>query len=97
MTYSLFGRLLHTFDHCPTHHGWCNGSYWYCLQLKPGHQIPSPSELMGKILIKNKKGPTPKPPAPPKKTEEETHAENTGENIHRFSYKPNLPNISWIS
>lgn len=27
-----------------------------CLvQLKPGCQIPSPSELMGKILIKNKK------------------------------------------
>lgn len=25
------------------------------VQLKPGCQIPSPSELMGKILIKNKK------------------------------------------
>lgn len=25
------------------------------LQLKPGCQIPSPCELMGKILIKNKK------------------------------------------
>ncbi|KAM9356001.1 1-phosphatidylinositol 4,5-bisphosphate phosphodiesterase beta-2 isoform 2-T2 [Pholidichthys leucotaenia] len=29
--------------------------------LKPGQQIPSPSELMGKILIKNKKGNTAKP------------------------------------
>ncbi|TTC73825.1 1-phosphatidylinositol 4,5-bisphosphate phosphodiesterase beta-2 [Bagarius yarrelli] len=48
--------------------------------LKPGHQIPSPAELMGKILIKNKKGPTgaAKPP-PQKKTQEEGHAENTGE------------------
>lgn len=27
----------------------------YLVQLKPGCQIPSPSELMGKILIKNKK------------------------------------------
>ena len=31
------------------------------LQLKPGQQIPSPSELMGKILIKNKKGSHEKP------------------------------------
>ncbi|CAL8286146.1 unnamed protein product [Lota lota] len=31
--------------------------------LKPGHQIPSPSELMGKILIKNKKGSHDKPAA----------------------------------
>uniref|UniRef100_A0A3Q3GKV2 Phosphoinositide phospholipase C n=1 Tax=Labrus bergylta TaxID=56723 RepID=A0A3Q3GKV2_9LABR len=29
--------------------------------LKPGQQIPSPSELMGKILIKNKKGSHAKP------------------------------------
>ncbi|KAM6969637.1 1-phosphatidylinositol 4,5-bisphosphate phosphodiesterase beta-2 isoform 2-T2 [Tautogolabrus adspersus] len=29
--------------------------------LKPGQQIPSPSELMGKILIKNKKGSEAKP------------------------------------
>uniref|UniRef100_A0A8C5GYX7 1-phosphatidylinositol 4,5-bisphosphate phosphodiesterase n=1 Tax=Gouania willdenowi TaxID=441366 RepID=A0A8C5GYX7_GOUWI len=29
--------------------------------LKPGQQIPSPSELMGKILIKNKKGSHDKP------------------------------------
>uniref|UniRef100_A0A1A7YH78 Phosphoinositide phospholipase C n=1 Tax=Iconisemion striatum TaxID=60296 RepID=A0A1A7YH78_9TELE len=29
--------------------------------LKPGQQIPSPAELMGKILIKNKKGHTEKP------------------------------------
>lgn len=29
--------------------------------LKPGQQIPSPSELMGKILIKNKKGNVAKP------------------------------------
>uniref|UniRef100_A0A672I515 1-phosphatidylinositol 4,5-bisphosphate phosphodiesterase n=1 Tax=Salarias fasciatus TaxID=181472 RepID=A0A672I515_SALFA len=29
--------------------------------LKPGQQIPSPSELMGKILIKNKKGSHEKP------------------------------------
>ncbi|XP_041828054.1 1-phosphatidylinositol 4,5-bisphosphate phosphodiesterase beta-2 [Melanotaenia boesemani] len=29
--------------------------------LKPGNQIPSPSELMGKILIKNKKGSHEKP------------------------------------
>ncbi|KAL1257395.1 hypothetical protein QQF64_010639 [Cirrhinus molitorella] len=27
--------------------------------LKPGHPVPSPSELMGKILIKNKKSSTP--------------------------------------
>lgn len=31
------------------------------LQLKPGHQIPSPAELMGKILIKNKKSSHEKP------------------------------------
>lgn len=30
-------------------------------QLKPGQQIPSPSELLGKILIKNKKGGQDKP------------------------------------
>ncbi|XP_069580378.1 1-phosphatidylinositol 4,5-bisphosphate phosphodiesterase beta-2 [Brachyistius frenatus] len=35
--------------------------------LKPGQQIPSPSELMGKILIKNKKGSHDKP-AQTKKT-----------------------------
>uniref|UniRef100_A0A3P8U145 1-phosphatidylinositol 4,5-bisphosphate phosphodiesterase n=1 Tax=Amphiprion percula TaxID=161767 RepID=A0A3P8U145_AMPPE len=35
--------------------------------LKPGQQIPSPSELLGKILIKNKKGSHGKP-APAKKT-----------------------------
>nr|XP_019940270.1 PREDICTED: 1-phosphatidylinositol 4,5-bisphosphate phosphodiesterase beta-2-like [Paralichthys olivaceus] len=35
--------------------------------LKPGQQIPSPSELMGKILIKNKKGSHEKP-AQTKKT-----------------------------
>ncbi|XP_014835853.1 PREDICTED: 1-phosphatidylinositol 4,5-bisphosphate phosphodiesterase beta-2 [Poecilia mexicana] len=35
--------------------------------LKPGQQIPSPSELMGKILIKNKKGSHEKP-AQAKKT-----------------------------
>ncbi|XP_061105892.1 1-phosphatidylinositol 4,5-bisphosphate phosphodiesterase beta-2 isoform X2 [Conger conger] len=36
--------------------------------LKPGHQIPSPSELMGKILIKNKKNSAPKQePEAPKK------------------------------
>lgn len=34
-------------------------------QLKPGHPIPSPSELMGKILIKNKKS-----SAPPSKPEQ---------------------------
>ncbi|KAL0169480.1 hypothetical protein M9458_034076, partial [Cirrhinus mrigala] len=27
--------------------------------LKPGHPVPSPSELMGKILIKNKKSSAP--------------------------------------
>lgn len=32
-----------------------------CIKLKPGQQIPSPSELMGKILIKNKKGSHEKP------------------------------------
>lgn len=37
------------------------------MQLKPGQQIPSPSELMGKILIKNKKGSHEKP-AQTKKT-----------------------------
>lgn len=31
------------------------------IQLKPGQQIPSPSELLGKILIKNKKGSHGKP------------------------------------
>uniref|UniRef100_A0A8C7RU74 Phosphoinositide phospholipase C n=1 Tax=Oncorhynchus mykiss TaxID=8022 RepID=A0A8C7RU74_ONCMY len=40
-------------------------------QMKPGLQIPSPAELMGKILIKNKKGSHGKPSqACPKKTEE---------------------------
>ncbi|KAM6912530.1 1-phosphatidylinositol 4,5-bisphosphate phosphodiesterase beta-2 isoform 1-T1 [Xenentodon cancila] len=34
--------------------------------LKPGQQIPSPSELMGKILIKNKKGSHDKPAQPKK-------------------------------
>ncbi|GAA6108595.1 1-phosphatidylinositol 4,5-bisphosphate phosphodiesterase beta-2 [Tachysurus ichikawai] len=47
--------------------------------LKPGQQIPSPSELMGKILIKNKKGPTGPAKPPPKKTQEESPAENGGE------------------
>ncbi|CAB1335109.1 unnamed protein product, partial [Coregonus sp. 'balchen'] len=38
--------------------------------LKPGLQIPSPAELMGKILIKNKKGSHGKPSqTSPKKTE----------------------------
>nr|XP_020470239.1 1-phosphatidylinositol 4,5-bisphosphate phosphodiesterase beta-2 isoform X2 [Monopterus albus] len=36
--------------------------------LKPGQQIPSPSELMGKILIKNKKGSEAKPPQAKKPT-----------------------------
>uniref|UniRef100_A0A8C1G701 1-phosphatidylinositol 4,5-bisphosphate phosphodiesterase n=1 Tax=Cyprinus carpio TaxID=7962 RepID=A0A8C1G701_CYPCA len=36
----------------------------YC-KLKPGHPVPSPSELMGKILIKNKKS-----SAPPSKPEQ---------------------------
>ncbi|XP_071377778.1 1-phosphatidylinositol 4,5-bisphosphate phosphodiesterase beta-2 [Centroberyx affinis] len=36
--------------------------------LKPGQQIPSPSELMGKILIKNKKGSHEKPSQPKKTT-----------------------------
>ncbi|XP_064181950.1 1-phosphatidylinositol 4,5-bisphosphate phosphodiesterase beta-2 isoform X1 [Anguilla rostrata] len=37
--------------------------------LKPGHQIPSPSEMMGKILIKNKKNSAAKQePEAPKKT-----------------------------
>ncbi|XP_017331055.1 1-phosphatidylinositol 4,5-bisphosphate phosphodiesterase beta-2 [Ictalurus punctatus] len=47
--------------------------------LKPGQQIPSPSELMGKILIKNKKGATSPAKPPPKKAQEETPAENEGE------------------
>ncbi|XP_060735080.1 1-phosphatidylinositol 4,5-bisphosphate phosphodiesterase beta-2 [Tachysurus vachellii] len=47
--------------------------------LKPGHQIPSPSELMGKILIKNKKGPSGPAKPPTKKTQEESPAENGGE------------------
>lgn len=39
-------------------------------QLKPGLQIPSPEELMGKNLIKNKNGSHEKPSqASPKKTE----------------------------
>uniref|UniRef100_A0A674EIW4 1-phosphatidylinositol 4,5-bisphosphate phosphodiesterase n=1 Tax=Salmo trutta TaxID=8032 RepID=A0A674EIW4_SALTR len=47
-------------------------SFWgiLALQIKPGLQIPSPAELMGKILIKNKKGSHGKPSqASPKKTE----------------------------
>lgn len=56
-----------------------------CLQLKPGQQIPSPSELMGKILIKNKKGASaPAKPPPQKKPQEESHGENAGENKHRL-------------
>ncbi|XP_046712055.1 1-phosphatidylinositol 4,5-bisphosphate phosphodiesterase beta-2 isoform X2 [Silurus meridionalis] len=47
--------------------------------LKPGQQIPSPSELMGKILIKNKKGATGPAKPPPKKIQEEGPAENAGE------------------
>ncbi|XP_068195380.1 1-phosphatidylinositol 4,5-bisphosphate phosphodiesterase beta-2 [Antennarius striatus] len=35
--------------------------------LKPGQQIPSPSELLGKILIKNKKGGHEKPTQPKQK------------------------------
>ncbi len=35
------------------------------VQLKPGQPVPSPSELMGKILIKNKKS-----SAPPSKPEQ---------------------------
>ncbi|KAJ8341424.1 hypothetical protein SKAU_G00337150 [Synaphobranchus kaupii] len=40
--------------------------------LKPGHKIPSPSELMGKILIKNKKNSAAtQEPEGPKKTPEQ--------------------------
>lgn len=38
------------------------------VQLKAGQQIPSPSELMGKILIKNKKGSHGKPAQTKKNT-----------------------------
>ncbi|XP_018545685.1 1-phosphatidylinositol 4,5-bisphosphate phosphodiesterase beta-2 [Lates calcarifer] len=44
--------------------------------LKPGQQIPSPSELMGKILIKNKKGSHEKP-AQAKKAAAPAAAEQT--------------------
>lgn len=44
---------------------WLNLLYYFLpnswTKLKPGQQIPSPSELMGKILIKNKKGSHEKP------------------------------------
>uniref|UniRef100_A0A3B4A9S4 Phosphoinositide phospholipase C n=1 Tax=Periophthalmus magnuspinnatus TaxID=409849 RepID=A0A3B4A9S4_9GOBI len=44
--------------------------------LKPGLQIPSPSELMGKILIKNKKGSHDKPKEQEKmKTSDEVYSE----------------------
>lgn len=34
---------------------------FFSIQLKTGYQVPSPSELLGKILIKNKKGSHEKP------------------------------------
>lgn len=49
--------------------------FWY--QLKPGHPVPSPSELMGKILIKNKKSSAPQKKhheAAPKTESAEHHA-----------------------
>lgn len=46
------------------------------IQLKPGQQIPSPSELTGKILIKNKKGSHEKP-AQTKKTTAATEQATT--------------------
>ncbi|KAJ3613439.1 hypothetical protein NHX12_019688 [Muraenolepis orangiensis] len=48
--------------------------------LKPGQQIPSPSELMGKILIKNKKGSHDKPaPAAVEAAPEATAAPEAGD------------------
>ncbi|KAJ8399144.1 hypothetical protein AAFF_G00415230 [Aldrovandia affinis] len=52
--------------------------------LKPGNQIPSPSELMGKILIKNKKNSAPeatkKPPVPDQPQEADSNETNTNTN-----------------
>ncbi|XP_068608166.1 1-phosphatidylinositol 4,5-bisphosphate phosphodiesterase beta-2 [Brachionichthys hirsutus] len=45
--------------------------------LKPGQQIPSPSELMGKILIKNKKGGHEKPTQPKQKVAAVAADQNT--------------------
>uniref|UniRef100_A0A7N8WPS7 Phosphoinositide phospholipase C n=1 Tax=Mastacembelus armatus TaxID=205130 RepID=A0A7N8WPS7_9TELE len=45
--------------------------------LKPGHQIPSPSELLGKVLIKNKKGSHEKPTQAKKPTAATDHATTT--------------------
>lgn len=51
-----------------THH---RGRQWYpplpCLQLKPGIPLPSPEDLRGKILIKNKKNQFSGPASPSKK------------------------------
>lgn len=47
------------------------GMQWYpplpCLQLKPGTPLPSPEDLRGKILIKNKKNQFSGPASPSKK------------------------------
>ncbi|XP_067310997.1 1-phosphatidylinositol 4,5-bisphosphate phosphodiesterase beta-2 [Pseudorasbora parva] len=45
--------------------------------LKPGHPIPSPSELMGKILIKNKKSSA--PPSKPEQAKKPAVQEQTTE------------------
>lgn len=84
MSYNLFGSLLIRFLHVRAGMMIFIGC---CLQLKPGQQIPSPSELMGKILIKNKKGPTAPAKPPPKKEQEESPtAEKAGENSHRLHF-----------
>ncbi|XP_049917797.1 1-phosphatidylinositol 4,5-bisphosphate phosphodiesterase beta-2 [Epinephelus moara] len=59
--------------------------------LKPGQQIPSPSELMGKILIKNKKGSHEKP-TQAKKTS--TAATDQTTTTAAPAQDPNTPNTT---
>lgn len=59
---NLFPKMSNYSFQMPQLQPWTSTSYhcfflFVCdIQLKSGQQIPSPSELMGKILIKNKKG-----------------------------------------
>ncbi|XP_077094387.1 1-phosphatidylinositol 4,5-bisphosphate phosphodiesterase beta-2 isoform X5 [Siphateles boraxobius] len=59
--------------------------------LKPGHPIPSPSELMGKILIKNKKSSAP-PSKPEQAKKPPAQEQTTGAADASESNQPTDPN-----
>nr|XP_046269794.1 1-phosphatidylinositol 4,5-bisphosphate phosphodiesterase beta-2 isoform X2 [Scatophagus argus] len=63
--------------------------------LKPGQQIPSPSELLGKILIKNKKGshenPTQTKKVSPAVTDQTTTTATTTQDSNATSQDPASP------